>query len=226
MNSVWKQLIGRTWRREPGEARASAPRPPEDHRSAGGAAAAHRQRLIVDLTAPEPVAPPPPSSETGPRRYLAVVARDRPDLIPRVARLLSVDQYVEPVLDRRRVDRRQQPEPTGWERRLADRRQPVPGLDLARQKVMIVEAAVAGAPYRLSRWVTEGRELLATFQQTAGDRATIERECQELRERVARLQADNERLRAREAQRSHVLDRLASEITQALGEVLARLRAR
>jgi len=48
----------------------------------------------------------PPSVEPGSKRYLAVVARERPDLLARVNRLFLADGNVEAILDRRHGERR------------------------------------------------------------------------------------------------------------------------
>jgi len=167
-----------------------------------------------------------------PRRYLAVVARERPDLLARVNRLFRSDGNVEALLDRRHGERRRpsgpvgQPRPVGFfdDRRRADRREAQPATDLAAGLVVIAEASASALPVRLARWLAAGRDVLGSLDRVVDDLAALERQCEALRATVHRLQAENQALRARDAAISRELAGLADEIARPLGEIVHRLR--
>ena len=154
------------------------------------------------------------------RRYLAIVARDRPDLVSRVNRLFLVDRKVEAILDRRHGERRRRVEPAGAERRRADRREGAVEQDLAVEKVVIARATRHGVPERLAHWVEEGRDLLLVLRRSLDEVGTLAREVSELRAETERLRSENETLRGRHARMAAALD----EITRPLGEIVERLR--
>lgn len=168
-----------------------------------------------------------------PRRYLAVVARERPDLLARVNRLFRTDGNVEAVLDRRHGERRRPtsppagaPRPGGFfeDRRRADRREARQATDLAAGLVVIAEASASALPVRLARWLAAGRDVLGSLDRVVEDLAALERQCEALRATVHRLQAENQALRARDAAISRELAGLADEIARPLGEIVHRLR--
>lgn len=162
--------------------------------------------------------------EGGPR-YLAVVARDRPDLVSRVHRLFPADQKVEAILDRRQGERRRGTAAPVADRRRADRRRPPgPDGDVSVNKVVIAAAVAPAIPRRLSQWLAEGRDALGGLGQVLAAAADAARELDELRRENAALRSENAALRARHAEMSGTLDRLARDLTRPLAEIVERLR--
>ena len=195
MATLWEHLVGR--------ARSGALRMGEDKAAAraGGA-----------------------GREAGPR-YLAIVARDRPDLVSRVHRLFLAEQKVEAVLDRRHGERRRRADPPAADRRRADRRRSAgPDVDVSVNKVVIAATALPAIPRRLAQWVAEGRDALGGLGQVLEHAATLVREVDDLRRQNAELRSENAALRARHAEMTGTLDRLARDLTRSLSEIVERLR--
>src|SRR5262245_59142331 len=95
------------------------------------------------------------------RRYLAVVARERPDLLARVNRLFLADGNVDAILDRRHGDRRHAVSRITPDRRRVERRRvPVAETDLVAGPVIIAGTCSTSAPERFLRWFVAGQEAL------------------------------------------------------------------
>ena len=211
MASLWENLLGR--------ARPAPPRRP-DEKSEPRATAASPDR---DTRAIEP----------GPaRRYLAVVARERPDLLARVNRLFLADGNVDAILDRRHSERRHAASGVTPERRRAERRRAqVAETDLVAGPVAIAQSSSTAVPERFLRWIIAGQEVLDALDHAVGDVTSLERESASLRATIDKLQAENHRLvaenealRAREALATLRLNELTEHIAQPLGEIVNRLR--
>jgi len=173
--------------------------------------------------------------EFGPaRRYLAVVTRERPDLLLRVNRLFFSDGNVDAILDRRYGERRRLSMVGGVarERRRGERRR-----DRALEPeqsigpVAIVEATGTAVRQRVLRWIAAGQDALGALDQVVGEATALEREADALRASVGHLQTENERLReenatlrARAAATSRGLAELTEHIVRPLGEIVHRLR--
>jgi regulator of replication initiation timing len=85
---------------------------------------------------------------------------------------------------------------------------------------------------RLRRWIADGHDALGALDQVVAGVAATARETEALRESVADLRTENERLcaenaalRARAAATSRGLAELAERIVRPLGEIVHRLRA-
>ena len=166
------------------------------------------------------------------RRYFAVVARERPDLLARVNRLFLADGNVEAILDRRHGERRHAAGSVGEDRRRAERRRaPAAEVDLGAGPVVIAEASSTAVPERFLRWIAAGQEALEALDHVVGDVSWLERESASLRATVNQLRAENEKLtaenealRTREALASLRLAELTEHIARPLGEIVNRLR--
>lgn len=183
-----------------------------------------RRSAVAGALAPWRDAPHPTPVPANGGGYLAVVARDRPDLLERVRRLFLLDEKVEAVLDRRQGDRRRRVEPVAVERRRGERRRPE-GAQPAHGPSHVLVVRRYGPDRRLMRWLADGREVVGVLGEMVGAASALELELADLRRRNAELAAENEALRARQVALSRTLEDIATGLARPLGEIVARLRA-
>lgn len=229
MGNVWKQLTRHA------SFRRFRPEPEQPH------------------GAPQPASPG--NGDRDARRYLAIVARDRPDLVSRVSRLFLMDEKVDVILDRREGERRQHIRAHVAERRAAERRRaPRPEADLALHPVVIASrhhdlpadlpagSSQAGAlegearmrmrkmaamdtRQRVVQWVEESRDLVSLLPGLLDHLTTVEQECERLRQELSALQREKETLLTERAEVSEALNRVMLAMTQPINEIAQRLRA-
>ncbi|HYS17154.1 MAG TPA: hypothetical protein VET45_09550 [Candidatus Binatia bacterium] len=153
---------------------------------------------------------------------LLIVARPHPDLYEYLRARFCDDANVTVILDRRLATRRRRPVPAAAERRRTDRRsQPEVDTQLRAHSLAIVAApSAAAAPRDVRQWLDAIQSCVAGIRTALDDRDRLEREADAIKRENERLRADVDWSRKR---LEEVDVNLARAVAMA-NDALARLR--
>jgi hypothetical protein len=171
------------------------------------------------------------ASETeAPARYLFIVARNRPDILARVRERLRDDVRIDVIADRRQRERRKSADRWTPERRHAERRRPTRHWDdLSVYPTLVVQKRVesyAELQRRMGAVGLESRALREDNARLGAENARLGAENARLREANASLERRVEALVAADASLKAEICAVLTQAEEAVGEMIARFRAR
>ena len=150
-----------------------------------------------------------------PTRYLFIVARNRPDILERVRERLQGDERIDVIVDRRYGERRREAVSSEPDRRTGDRRRPAKAWD----DLTLFPTLVA------QKRVPSYAELERNAAAYAREREQLRAENDCLRAAVATLEQQLEALVSADAASKADAIAILSQAEDAVGALIARLRA-